>query len=131
MPENLDLKIFDVLRESGILKFQKSRFLLKSSNSTPHMEKVLKPRDLTLYRSHDPVPIHTIFPYTLEVSIDVSQTQVIMGRNSLVSDVYPMTSGNHFVHTLENKIISDSAQIEIPKQVMDVLRTHSISNWTS
>ena len=54
-----------------------------------------------------------------------------MGRNSLVTDVYPMTSRNHFVDNLENNIINDSAQIEIPKQVMDVLRTCSISHWTS
>ena len=43
VPENLDLKfLFDVLRESGILKFQKSGFHLKSLNSTPCMEKVLQ-----------------------------------------------------------------------------------------
>ena len=58
-------------------------------------------------------------------------SQVIMGRNSLVPDVYPMTSGNHFVDTLESNLINDSVQIEIPKQVMDVLRTCSISKWTS
>ena len=45
--------------------------------------------------------------------------------------VYPMTSGNHLVDTLENNITNDSVQIEIPKRVMDVLRTCSISNWTS
>ena len=45
--------------------------------------------------------------------------------------VYPMTHGNHLLDTLENNIINDSVQIEIPKQVMDVLRTCSISNWTS
>ena len=63
----------------------------------------------------------------MEVNIDVSQTQVIMGRNSLVPDVHPMTCGNHFVDYLENNIINDSVHIEIPKQVMDVL-TCSISN---
>ena len=57
--------------------------------------------------------------------------QVIMGRNSLLPVVYSMTSGNHFVDILENNIINDSVQIEVPKQVMDVLRTCVISNWTS
>ena len=90
----------------------------------------IKPNDLTIWRNHDPVSIHTIFPEAVEFNIDVSQTQVITWRNSLVPDNYPMTSRNHFVGTLEN-IINDSFRIEIPKQVMDVLRTSSISNWTS
>ena len=77
----------------------------------------LRSKDLTIYRSHDPVPVHTIFPDTMEVNIDVQQTQVIMGRISLVTDVYPMTSRNHFVDTLENNIISDSVQIEIPSKL--------------
>ena len=34
-----------------------------------------------------------------------------------MTDVYPMTSGKHFVNTLENNIISDSVQTEIPKKV--------------
>ena len=65
----------------------------------------------------------------LLTNIDVSQTQVIVGRDSLVPDVYPMTSENRFIDTLVNNIINDSLQIEIPKQVMDVLTTGSISKW--
>ena len=91
----------------------------------------LKPEDLTICTRHDPVSIHNIFLDTMEVHIDFSQPQVIMERNSVMTDVYPMTSGNHFVDTFENNIINDSVQIEIAKQVMDVLRTCSISNWTS
>ena len=54
-----------------------------------------------------------------------------MGRNSLVTDINPITSRNCFVDTLKNNIINDSVQIEIPKLVMDVLRTCSISNGTT
>ena len=72
-----------------------------------------------------------IFPDTMEVHIDVSQPQAIMGRNSFMPPVYPMTSENHLVDTLENNSINDFVQIEIPKQVIDVLRMCSISNWTS
>ena len=46
-------------------------------------------------------------------------------------DVSPMTSRNHFDDPLENNIINDSVQIEVPKRVRDVLRTCSISIWTS
>ena len=85
------------------------------------METHLRSTDLALNipRSHEAAAICTIFLDTMEVNIEVQQTQVIMGRNSLVTDVYPMTSGKPFVDTLEN-IISDE-QIEIPKKVTDVL----------
>ena len=90
----------------------------------------LKPNNLTLCTSHDPVSVHTIFPDTIEVHIDVSQPQVIMGRSSFMPDVYPMTNDYHLVDPMKNNTINDSVQIEIPKQVMDVLSTCSISNWT-
>ena len=75
--------------------------------------------------------LNVVFLVVTHENIDVSQTQVITGRNFLVKDIYLMTSGNHFVDTLDNNIINDAAQIEIPKQVLDVLMTCSISNWTS
>ena len=46
-------------------------------------------------------------------------------------DVYPITSDFHLVEPLKNNIITDSIQVEIPKQGMDVLKTCSTSNWTS
>ena len=57
----------------------------------------------------------------MEVHIDVSQPQVIMGRNSFLPEVYPMTSDYHLADPLENNIINDSIEILIPRQVMDVL----------
>ena len=91
----------------------------------------LKPNNLTLCTNHHPVSVYTIFPGTMEVHIDVSQPQVIMGRSLFIPDVYPMTSDYHLGDAFENNIINDSIQIEIPKQVVDVLRTCSISSWTS
>ena len=67
----------------------------------------------------------------------VKQAQVIVGRDSLVADVYPMKSGKQSVNTLEDNIrrrgelLGDSAKTEISKKVMDVLRAYHISNWHS
>ena len=56
---------------------------------------------LNVPRSNEPVATHTIFTETLEVTIDVQQTQVFMGRDCSVTDIYLMTSGKHFVNTVE------------------------------
>ena len=70
----------------------------------------------------------------------VKQAQVFVGRDSLVADVHAMKSGKQFVKTLEDnirqrgamdKLLSDSANTEISKEVMDILRAHHISNYHS
>ena len=92
----------------------------------------LKPNNLTLWTSHDQVSVHTIFPDTMEVHIDVSQlTTCHYGEKFLHTRCYPMTGDYPLVDPLENNNINDSIQIEISKQVMDVLRTCSVSNWAS
>ena len=78
------------------------------------MKMHLKPNNLTLCTCHDLVSVHPIFPDNMEFHIDVSQPQVILGRNSFMPDIYPMTSDYHFVDSMEH---NDSIQIEIPKQV--------------
>ena len=58
--------------------------------------------------------------------------QIFVGKDSLVSDVYPMQSSKQFVNTLEDrsgiilrgamsKLISDYAQVEISNKVNDIL----------
>ena len=78
-------------------------------------------------RKHKPVATDTIFSDTPAVDSHVKQTQVFVGRHSLVADVYPMKSGNQFVNTLEDnirrrgamdKLLSDSAKTEISKKVL-------------
>ena len=55
--------------------------------------------------------------------------QLFVGKESLVSDIYPMRSGKQFVNTLEDNIrrcgamdkqISDSAKNEISQKVKDI-----------
>ena len=64
--------------------------------------------------------------------------QSFAGKDSLVSDVYPMQSTKQFVNTLEDnirlrgaisKLISDYAQVEISNKVKDILRMYHSSSW--
>ena len=70
----------------------------------------------------------------------VKQAQLFVGKESLVSDIYPMRSGKQFVNTLEDnihrhgamdKLISDSAKNEITHKVKYILRTYNINDWQS
>ena len=58
----------------------------------------------------------------------------------MVCDLYPLKSSKQFVNTLEDnirergamdKLISDSAQVEISNKVQDILRTLIIGSWQS
>ena len=103
--------------------------LMKSKNSA-----------LNVPRRHEPVSTDTTFSDTPTVDSGVKQAQVFVGRDSLVTDVYPVKSGKQFVNTLDDnirrrgamdKLLSDSAKTEISKKVMDILRVYHISNWHS
>jgi hypothetical protein len=72
---------------------------------------------------------------------DGSEAAVIFcGTDTQVTDIYGIKSDKQFVNTLEdnirqrgapNKLISDRAQVEISKKVLDILRTFCISDWQS
>ena len=107
------------------------------------MRKHLKSRNpaLNIPRRHEPVATDTVFSDTPAVDSGVKQAQVLVGRDTLVADAYPMKSGKQFVNTLENyirrrgamdKLLSDSAKTEISNKVMDILRAYHISirSWT-
>ena len=57
------------------------------------------------------------------------QAQVVVGRDSLVADVYPMKSGNQFVNTLEDSIRRMGAMDKLSSY--NILRAYHISNWHS
>ena len=46
----------------------------------------------------------TIFSDTPAVDSGVTMAQIFVGKDSLVSDVYPMQSSKQFVNTLEDNI---------------------------
>ena len=89
---------------------------------------------------HEPVATDTIFSDTPAVDSGVKQAQVFVGWDTLLADAYAMKSGKQFVNLLEDnirrrgamdKVLSDSAKIEISIIVMDILRAYETSNWHS
>ena len=121
---------------------QSTQWGVSIPNTFP-MKKHLKSRNpaLNIPRSHEPVATDTVFSDTPAVDSGVKQALVFVGRDTLVADSYPMTSGKQFVNTtLEDNIrrrgaldehISDSAKTEISNKVMDILRAYHISYWHS
>ena len=106
------------------------------------MKKHLKSRNpaLDVPRRHEAVATDTVYSDTPAVDCGVKQAQHFVGKESLVSDIYPMRSGKQFVNTLEDnisrcgamdKLISDSAKNEISHKVKDILRAYNISDWQS
>ena len=106
------------------------------------MRKHLKSRNpaLNTPRRHEAVATDTVYSDTPAVDSWVKQAQLFDGKESLVSDIYPMRSGKQFINTLEDNIrrrgamdkrISDSAKNEISHKVQDILRAYIISDWQS
>ena len=71
---------------------------------------------------NEAVATDTIFSDTPAIDSDATIAQIFVGKDSLVSDVYPIHSSKQFVNTLEDnigfrgpmsKLISDHAQVEI------------------
>ena len=86
------------------------------------------------------VATDTVYSDTPAVDSGVKQAQLFVGKESLVSDIYPMRSGKQFVNTLEDNIcrcgamdkpISDSAKTEISHKVKNILRAYNINDWQS
>ena len=106
------------------------------------MKSHLKSRNpaVNVPRRHEAVATDTVYSDTPAVDSEVKQAQLFVGKDSLVSDIYPMQSGKQFVNTLEDnihshgtmdKLISDSAKNEISHKVKDILRAYNISDWQS
>ena len=102
---------------------------LKSRNPAPNVP-----------RRHEAVATDTVYSDTPAVDSGVKMAQLFVGKESLVSDIYPMRSGKQFVNTLADnirrrgamdKLISDSAKNEISHKVKDILRAYNINDWQS
>ena len=85
---------------------------------------------------HEAVSTDTVYSDTPAVNSGVKQAQLFVGKESLVSDIYPMRCNNQFVNTLEDnicrhsmmdKLITDSAK----KKVEDILGAYNINVWQS
>ena len=95
---------------------------------------------LDIPKRHEAVATDTVYSNTPADDSGVQMAQYFVGKNSLVSDIYPMRSGKQFVNTLEDnicrrgamdKLIIDSAKNEISHNVKDILRAYNINDWQS
>ena len=96
---------------------------------------------LNVWRRNEPVASDTIYGQVPAVdSGGITMAQIFVGRKSLVTDVYSMTTDKEFVNTLEDvirkrgamdKLITDSARVEQSKRVLDILRALCIDGWQS
>ena len=93
------------------------------------MKRHLKSRNpaLNVPRRNEAVATDTVYSDTPAVDSGVKMAQRFVGKESLVSDIYPLRSGKQFVNTLEDnicrrgamdKLISDSAKNEISHKVI-------------
>ena len=77
-----------------------------ASVTTFPMKRHLKSRNpaLNVPRRNEAVATDTVHSDTPAVDSRVKTAQLFVGKESLVSDIYPMRSGKQFVNTLEDNI---------------------------
>jgi hypothetical protein len=95
---------------------------------------------LNVHRREEPVAMDTVYSDVPAIDDGSTCAQLYVGTLTTVADVYGMKSEKQLVNTLEDNIhergamktlISDSAQVEISKHILDVLRTLCIPSWQS
>jgi hypothetical protein len=92
-------------------------------------------------RRNEPVATDTIFAKVPAVDTNgMKMCQIFVWHKSLVIDVFGMHNNAEFVNTLEDvirkwgamdKLITDSAKVEISKRVLDILLALCIDDWQS
>ena len=95
---------------------------------------------LNVHRRDEPVATDTIYSDTPAIDDGSKCAQFFVGTKTLYCDIYGMKTDSQFVNTLEDnirergamsKLISDCAQVELSKRVLDVIRSLCISSWQS
>jgi hypothetical protein len=91
-------------------------------------------------RRNEAVATDTVFRDIPAVDSGVTASQIFVGRESLVADVYGLKTNKAFVNTLEHNIrergamdnlISDCAKAETSERIKHILRALCISSWYS
>ena len=93
-----------------------------------------------VWRRNEPVASDTIFAAVAAVFCGHTMAQIYVGCRSLVIDVFGMSTEKQFINTLEDqirkrgamdKLITDSAKVEISERVKEVARALLINMWQS
>ena len=92
-------------------------------------------------RRNEPVATDTVYAEVAAIGTNgQTMAQIFVGRKSLVVSIYGMGTTKEFVNTLEDeirrhgamdKLITNSAQVEISRRTMDLLRALCIDDWQS
>jgi hypothetical protein len=95
---------------------------------------------LNVQRRNEPVATESVYLDTPAIDGGETCTQIFVGTETLVTDVYGMKTEKQFVNTLEDNIcerdamsrlLSNRAQVEIRARVVGILRALHISQWQS
>ena len=88
----------------------------------------------------EPVATDTVYSDTPGIDNGYKQAHKFVGTKTMFTDVYGTKTYSQFVNTLEDcirdrgamfQLISNSAQVEISKRVLDILRALCIGDWKS
>jgi hypothetical protein len=91
-------------------------------------------------RCDESVAMDTVYSDTPAIEGGETCAQIVVGTETLVTDVYGMKTEKQFVNTLEDNIrergamsqlLSDRAQVEISARVVGILRALHIGQWQS
>ncbi len=92
---------------------------------------------LNVARRHEP---DTVFSDTNAIDDGSTCAQISIGRDTMFANAYGMKVDKEFVNTLEDNIrrrgamdmlISDQAQAEISKRVLDLICAYCVNDWQS
>jgi hypothetical protein len=88
-------------------------------------------------RRNESVATDTIYSDTPAIDNGSKCAQVLVGRESLVTDIYGMKTNREFVTTIEDnirirgamsKLVSDRATVEISNKIKGILRAYKIDD---
>ena len=95
---------------------------------------------LNVHHRSETVATDTVYYDTPTIDNGSTSAQIFVGTKSIVTDVYGMKTDKQFFNILEDnirqrvdmdKFISDRAQVEIIKRVLDILCALCIGDWQS
>ncbi len=95
---------------------------------------------LNVARRHEAVATDTVYSDTKAIDDGSTCAQIFIGRETMFADAYGMKTDKEFVNTLEDNIrrrgamdtlISDQAQAEVSKRVIDLIRAYCVKDWQS
>ncbi|GAX27530.1 hypothetical protein FisN_UnNu102, partial [Fistulifera solaris] len=95
---------------------------------------------LNVRRRSEAVACDIVYSDTPAIDNGATSAVLFCGRDTYVTDIYGIKTDKQFINTLEDNIrergaptrlISDHAQVEISKAVVNLLRTFCIDSWQS